>query len=111
MKSFDFNAIQQPMLEITLPNREQTKVRLTVPKASLAERMGTISAELKEISESKDESVIQYVYETIAEIMSCNLEFRTFTAEELKDCLNFEHIAAFCLEYVQFLRDLKKEKN
>jgi len=111
MKSFDFNAIQQPMLEVTLPNKEQTKVRLTVPKTSLAEKAASITAELKEISESKDGYMIQRVYETVAEIMSCNLEFRTFTTEELKNCLNFEHIAAFCLEYVSFLRDLKKEKN
>lgn len=111
MRSFDFNSVQQPMMQITLPDKEQTKIRLTMPKTSLAERMGTISTELKEISESKDESTIHRVYETVAEIMSCNLEFHTFTAEELKELLNFEHIAAFCLEYIKFLSDVKTAKN
>ena len=111
MRSFDFNSVQQPMMEITLPNETQTKVRLTMPKTSLVERLSATVGELNEIFAKKDASTIQQVYSLVAEIMSCNRDFRTFTAEELKECLNFDHIVAFCLEYISFLSDVKKAKN
>lgn len=111
MRSFDFNSIQQPKLAVTLPNKEQTRIYLTVPSTGVAERAFSAAKELKEILDSKDDSVILKTYELIAEILSCNAEHREFTADELKECLNIEHIAAFMLEYVSFIQDLKTEKN
>lgn len=111
MRSFDFNAIQQPKLAVTLPNKEQTRISLTVPTTGLAERTLSAAKELKEILDAKDDSVIQEMYKLIAEILSCNTEHREFTADELKECLNIEHIAAFMLEYVSFIKDMKTEKN
>jgi len=107
MRSFDFNSIQQPKLSVTLPNKEQTRIFLT----GVAERALSAAKELKEILDSKEDSAILKTYELIAEILSCNAEHREFTADELKECLNIEHIAAFMLEYVSFIQDLKTEKN
>jgi hypothetical protein len=111
MKSFDFNSIQQPMMEITLPDKEHSQLHLTIPKTSLVERMVEMAEELEEIIEKKDENTLYKAYSLLAEIMSCNQECREFTAEELKGLLNVEHIAAFSLEYVTFLGELKREKN
>ena len=111
MRSFDFNSVQQPTLEITLPDKERTKVRLTIPKTSLVERISAAAGELNEIFAKKDDSTIRQVYQLVAEILSCNLDFRTFTADELKEYLNFNHITVFCLEYISFLTETKKTKN
>ncbi|MDE5885767.1 MAG: hypothetical protein K2H29_11920 [Oscillospiraceae bacterium] len=111
MAKFDFNAISQPVLEITMPDKEHSRLRLTTPSTSLVERFGAASEELDEIFAKKDSSTIQQVYRLIAEILSCNLEFRKFTAEELKEYLSYDHIVAFVLAYMQFLADTKSAKN
>lgn len=110
-QKFDFNSVQQPTLEITLPDKEQTKVKLTIPKTSLVERLSATAGELNEIFAKKDDSTVNQVYQLVAEILSCNLDFRTFTAAELKEYLNFNHITVFCLEYIRFLSETKKAKN
>jgi len=111
MKSFDFNSISQPMLEIVLPDQEQTKIKLLIPKTSLVERMCNMSENLKEIISEKNEDMLNQAYALLAEIMSCNQEQRIFTADELKSLLNVEHIAAFSLAYIQFLGEIKNQKN
>lgn len=111
INNFDFNAIQQPTMKITLPNKEHTEITLTIPKTSLVERLGAASDELNEIFAKKDASTINQVYQLFAEILSCNQEYREFTADELKEYLNFDHIAAFCLAYIKFLDSVKKAKN
>ncbi|MDE5754389.1 MAG: hypothetical protein K2H89_07610 [Oscillospiraceae bacterium] len=111
MENFDFNAVQQPTMQITLPDKERTKIVLTMPSTSLVERLDAVSDELNEIFAKKDISTIHQVYQLLAEILSCNQDFREFTAEELKKCLSFDHIVAFCLAYIKFLGGIKKAKN
>ena len=111
MAVFDFNAISQPTLDIVLPDKEHSKIRLTIPKTSLVERMVSMAGELEEIISEKDETTLNKAYDLLAEIMSCNLENRDFTAEELKKTINIEHIAAFSLEYIRFLEEIKNTKN
>lgn len=111
MAKFDFNAISQPTMEITLPDKDHSRLRLTTPSTSLVECLGATSEELEKIFAKKDASTIHQVYQLIAEILNCNLEFREFTADELKNYLNFDHIVAFVLAYMEFLSDVKKAKN
>lgn len=111
MKSFDFNSIEQPTMQITLPNAERTRLTLVFPKTSLVERLRENAGQLHEIFSSKNEHGIHEVYKMFAEIMSCNQQFRTFTADDLKECLSYAHIEAFSLAYMEFLLEVKGAKN
>lgn len=111
MKNFDFNSVQQVTMGITLPNEEKTRLTLTVPKTSLVEKLSANAGKLDEIFKSKDEGTINELYQLIADLMSCNKQFRKVTGEELKDCLLYEHIEAFTAAYMEFLLESKAAKN
>ncbi|MDE6730062.1 MAG: hypothetical protein K2J71_04725 [Oscillospiraceae bacterium] len=108
---FDFNSIEQITMGITLPNQEKTRLTLTVPKVSLIEKLSTNAEKIDKIFKEKNKSTINELYQIIADIMSCNKEFRKVTAEELKDCLLYEHVSAFVFAYMEFLTEIKSAKN
>lgn len=111
MKHLDFNAIEQVTMGITLPNKEKTRLNLTTPTVSLVEKLETNIGKAEEILKSNDQNSINDLFQMLADLMSCNKEFRTVTVAELKDCLLAQHVNAFLMAYTEFLAEIKSEKN
>ena len=111
MPEFDFNAIEQVTMGITLPDKEKTRLTLTTPTVSMIERLEANIDNVKNILNSNNEIAINDLFQLLAELLSCNKEFRTVTVKELKDCLLAPHVDAFLMAYTEFLNEIKSAKN
>lgn len=113
MRKLDFNALEQPTLELTLKDKDKTVVRATVPTEDLIERLMAAGAELQEVLNSNSGETIRALFGLIAELMSCNLDGLTFTAEDLRDKYNMKLYDAtiFVKVYLEFIQELQSAKN
>lgn len=113
MKALNFNDIQQPTWAVTLRDPDKTTVNLEAPSVELVDRLTALAPELQAVAETKDGRAIRSCYELIAEIMSCNDDGFTFSAEELRDRykMRFVDIALFVQGYLEFLTEIKNAKN
>jgi hypothetical protein len=113
MKMLDFNAIQQPTWPVKLKDDAQTVVNLLTPSVGLLDRLTAAVPELQEVAKTKDGRTVRAVYELIAEIISCNDDGFTFTAEELRDKyrLTLLDLFKFVAGYLEFVKEMQDAKN
>lgn len=113
MKKLDFNALEKPVLELTLKDEAKTVVRATAPTEELVERLTAAAGELKEVMDKGNSEAIRALFGLIADLMSCNLDGQTFTAEELRDKYNMKlyDAAVFVKVYLEFIQELNSAKN
>lgn len=113
IKKLDFNALERPVLELTLKDKERTVVRATAPTEELVGRLMTAATELQAVIDDKKGDTIKALFGLIAELMSCNLDGQTFTAEELRDKYNLKLYDAtvFVKIYLDFIQELNEAKN
>jgi len=113
MKTLDFNAIQQPTWTIKLKDKDQTSVKLTTPTAELVDRLIAVTPDLQQVADSKDGRAVRAVYELIADVMNCNDDGYTFTAEELRDKykLSLLDLFRFVSGYLEFVKEMQNAKN
>lgn len=113
MKALDFNALTQPTWQITLKDDAHTVVNITAPTVDMVERLIAAGPELTEASNTKDGRTIQAVYALTAEIMNCNDDGYTFTAEELRDKYRLTLLDVFRLHagYMEFIQEVQNAKN
>lgn len=110
-KILDFNALERPTLEITMKDDDRTKIRVTTPTERLYERLLVASAELAHV---KDAAAIRATYDLAAELISCNLDGLTVTADELKDKYRLTwdtDLIVFFSAYLDFIHEIKNAKN
>ena len=112
-KVLDLNALDQPILEIKLRDDKHTAFKLTTPTTKLVEKFTSAKEELSSIAQSRNEDKIKKLYELTAELISCNLDYVTVTAEELKDVYNltFGDVVTIFAAYLEFLNEFKIAKN
>lgn len=112
-KRLDFNALEQPVLELELKDTERTVVRATVPSEELVERLMAAAPELKQVMSGQSGEAIRAMFELIADLMNCNLDGLTFTAEELRDKygLKLYDAAVFFKVYLDFIQEINGAKN
>jgi hypothetical protein len=113
MKALNFNSIQQPTWPVTLKDKDQTTVNLTAPSVDSVDRLTAMAPELTEAAENKDGRAIRASYELVAELMGCNADGFTFTAEELRDKyqMTFLDLLVFVKGYLEFIAEIKDAKN
>lgn len=113
MQMFDVNAIQQPTLDIKLGDPDQTVVHLSYPTVELLDRLMAVAPEIEEVAKKKDGAVIRALYGVIADVMNCNNDGYTFTAEELRDKYRFSllAVAKFITVYFEFIEQANNAKN
>ena len=113
MQMFDVNAIQQPVLDVKLGDKDQTVVHLTYPTVDLLDRLMAVAPEIEEIAKKKDGAIIRALYGVIADVMNCNEDGYTFTAEELRDKyrMSLLVIAQFIAVYFEFIDQANNAKN
>lgn len=113
MKMLDFNSIQQPTWPVKLKDKDQTVVNLSTPDVDLVDRLTAATPELQEVTKNKDGRAIRAVYELVAEIMNCNNDGFTFTAEELRDKyrMSLLDVTLFISGYFDFIKEIQDAKN
>ena len=113
MKALDFNTIEQPTWQVTLKDDEKTTVHLTDPTVDLVDRLVAAAPELQGVAEHKDGRTIRAVYALIADIMNCNDDGFTFTAEELRDKyrMSLLDVFKFTAGYLEFVKEIQDAKN
>lgn len=112
-KILDLNALEQPVLEVKLRDEQRTIFRLTTPTTKLVDRFISAKSEMSEIAQSRDIEKIKKLFELTAELMSCNAEYITVTAEELRDKyrLTFGDIVVIFAAYLDFIKEFNNAKN
>lgn len=112
-KMLDLNALEQPVLEIKLRDENRTVFRLVAPTTRLVERFIGAKAEMSEVTKSGDAEKIKKLYEIAAELISCNADYITVTAEELRDKyrLSFGDIVTVFTAYLEFIKEISEAKN
>ena len=112
-KLLDLNALDQPVLEIALRDENRTIFRLTTPTVSLVEKFTAAKAEISEIAKSRNVDKIKKLYELTAELISCNADYITVTAEDLRDKyrVTFGDLVVIFAAYLDFIREFNSAKN
>lgn len=112
-KILDLNALEQPVFELKMRDEKHTIFRLTTPTTKLVEQFNAAKGELKELAENHDVDKIKKLYDLTAAILSCNLDFVTVTAEELRDKyhVTFSDIVVIFAGYLDFLNEFNTAKN
>jgi hypothetical protein len=113
MKALNFNDLEQPTWAVTLRDDDQTTVNLLAPSVELIDRLTAMAPALREAADTKDGRAIKAAYGLIAEVMSCNDDGFTFTAEELRDRykMKFIDLLVFTKGYFDFIDEIKNAKN
>lgn len=113
MKMLDFNAIQQPTWPLKLKDDAQTIVNLSAPTVELVDRLTAATPALKEAAQTKDGGTIRAVYELVADLLNCNDDGFTFTAEELRDKykMTLLDVFRFVSGYMEFIKEMQDAKN
>lgn len=113
MKALDFNTIEQPTWQVTLKDDEKTTVHLTALTVDLVDRLVAAAPELQGVAEHKDGRTIRAVYALIADVMNCNDDGFTFTAEELRDKyrMSLLDVFKFTAGYLEFVKEIQDAKN
>lgn len=113
MKMLDFNAIQKPTFPVKLRDEKQTVVTLTAPTVELVDRLIALQPELEAVAKTKDGKTIRAVYSLFADLLNCNDDGLTFTAEELRDVYRLQLLDLIVLTagYMEFIAEVKNAKN
>lgn len=113
MAKLDFNSLQQSVLELTMKDEDRTQIRVTTPTEGLVERMRTAALELRKVTQTRDVGMIDNLYVLIAEVISCNTDFLTVTADDLKHKyrLSLGDLVIFMNLYLDFINEIAKAKN
>lgn len=113
MNMLDFNSIQHPTWQVCLKDTAKTVVNLTAPSVELVDRLLATAPELQEVAKNKDGNAIRATYQLIADLMSCNDDGFTFTAEELRDKykMTLLDVFQFSAGYMEFIKELQDAKN
>lgn len=112
-KILDLNALDQPVLDVRLRDDKRTVFHLTAPSVKLYEKFIAAKAEVGEIAKTRNEEKIRKLFELTAEIVSCNTDYITVTAEELRDIyrLKFGDVVIIFAAYLDFLKEINNAKN
>jgi hypothetical protein len=112
-KMLDLNALDQPVLELKLRDAERTVFKLTTPTTKLVEKFTAAKNEIAELKDSRDPAKIKALYELTAELISCNADYITVTAEEIRDKyrLTFGDLVVIFAAYLDFIKDFNNAKN
>lgn len=113
-KRLDFNSIQRPTLELTMPDEAKTKLKLVCPNEALIEKLEAVGPEMVEIMEKNDLNSIRAVFDLAAKLMSCNDEGKQITADDIRDKykLGLDAMVIFFSAYNDFIdEEIKNAKN
>ena len=108
----DLNHVQSSIMDLTLQDEARTVVHLDFPTEGLVRELEQMGSELKKI-EKGDRSSVDMIYDLAARLISCNFDYLTITAQELREKyrMNLYGAISFFSAYLTFINELGNEKN
>ena len=112
-KTFDFNSLERPVLEVIMPDAARTKIRVTTPTEELVTKFIAVSHELPALMKKQDGGLISELFALYADVLSCNLDGITFTADSLRNeyKVKLEFLILFNPVYLDFISEIQNAKN
>lgn len=112
-KILDFNAIEQPTLEVVLRDKAKTHLHITAPSVELVERLQANTESITKACKTKDMKSLQVCYDLAAEFVSCNQEGVQINGDELRGVYGVDYtlLFVFFVAYQDFITDIKQAKN
>ena len=109
----DLNSVKRPTLDLTLQDEGRTKVRISMPSEGLMQELQNMAPEMVDIMKTGDKDGVLAIYDLAARLISCNRDFLTITAEELRSKyrMDLESALIFFSAYLDFIEAIIKEKN
>lgn len=112
-KGLNFRNFAQPTLPINMNDAAETLFTLTAPTVELVERLDANQENIVAILRQGDRQSLDELWNFAADLISCNRENRTVTADELKGKygMNYDMLFAFMVAYGEFINEIKSAKN
>lgn len=116
MAKLDFRELYMPVYELTM--MDGTDITVTHPNEGLVEELEAMASEVETIFSADNPDVIDEVYKLAAQLISCNKQGLSVSADDLRTkywpedkTLNQLALLSFISEYMNFLDEIKKVKN
>lgn len=113
-RSFDFNAIQKPTLDLTMKDDARTVIPVSAPSVDFVERLQALEPLIKKMKKGGDtREVLNKIYEFYAEVLSNNEDHLKVTADDLRNVYKLTLVDIFALHavYMEFIDEIKNAKN
>lgn len=112
-RTLDLNTAARPTLELTLQDEARTTLKISIPTEGLINEVQQLSPDMLDIIQTGNKEGIEAVYDLAAKLMSCNRDFITITAAELRDKyrMDLESAILFFSAYMDFITEITNEKN
>ena len=112
-KTLDFNKINRPVLQLVMPDKDKTVIKVSTPRQELVEELQATMPELQNVLNTGDRESVELCYDLAARLINCNRSFITVTAEELrtKYGLDLEGLIVFYSAYTDFIQEINTAKN
>ena len=112
-KTLDFNKINRPVLQLIMPNKDKTEIKVSTPSEALVEELQATLPELQKVLGGGDRESVELCYDLAARLINCNRSFIIVTAEELrtKYGLDLEGLIVFYNAYADFIQEINSAKN
>ena len=113
MAKLDFNALNVPVLELTMQDENKTVIEVTAPDEGLIEELMETGTELEAIAKKGDKQSIEVIYDLAARLINFNRSFVTVTPEELRSKykMNLFGAIVFFNAYFDFIQEIQNAKN
>ena len=108
----DLNAVQDSLMDLTLRDPDHTLVHLDIPTEELIDELQNMQDTLKKM-ENGTKSAVNAIYDLMARLINCNLDFFKVTAEELptKYGMNLVVSVNFFRAYMECIEEVVSAKN
>jgi hypothetical protein len=108
MYVLDLTTLQQPTLDLSLPNG--TKVRVTIPGTDMVREFQSVDPNVNTLLASGSKDGVDAAYDLLARVLSYNMEGVTFTGEDLqtKYKVNLYGVIAIYRAYGDFIKSIEK---
>lgn len=112
MRTLDFNTIERHTMRLVMQDEAKTAYTVVTPTEGLVEELEAMSPHLAGLSKGNAEST-RLAYELAAKLISCNLEGKLVTANELRGPYKWglDHLIIFYYSYWEFIDEIGKQKN
>jgi hypothetical protein len=113
-RTIDFNALEQPTIELTFRDAARTRVTVTAPTMAMVEKLQVNLDEINATLGGDNAGALPAVYDLMAEFISCNEEGIIVTGTELRNKYGWTGILypfAFMKAYLAMIEEIQNAKN
>lgn len=108
----NFNNMQKRYLSVTLADEKNTTLLIGTPTKAIMDDLISLQNSINTYSENETNvDAFDAIYGACARVMSRNKAGVKITKEQLEEILDYEDILIFFSAYLNFVSELKNQKN